>query len=74
MSRLRRNPINFPKMKLRGRRNKARAAARFEHIMRLRVLPAVVEGGQSVTFVASAEGTHMIETRYAFDGFGRRVA
>lgn len=70
----RRNILNFPKMKVRGRRNKARLSARLHHKMTVRV--QLVPGGTSerIDFAVDPKGNHIIEIEQVFDGYGRRVA
>ena len=68
-----RTPVYFPKMKVRGARNKRKSAARHQQFHTMRVNVEHV-GVDHVDFVASAEGTHLISYKTAcYDGWGRIV-
>ena len=74
MSRLARTPVNFPRMKVRGRRNRARSAERIWRRFVLRVTPVQMLDG-SVQFTVDSNGSHVIEaTTPTYDGWGRIVA
>lgn len=74
MSRLARTPINFPRMKVRGRRNRARSAERHSQHYTIRANPLQTLDG-SVQFMPDPFGSHVIEaTTPTRDGWGRVVA
>lgn len=77
MSSLPRTPVHFPRMKVRGRRNRAKSAARHETrvMMRVRVTQAhAADGTIQATFHLDPNGTHAVMfTTGVRDGWGRRV-
>lgn len=69
-----RTPLYFPKMKVRGRRNRRKSSLRISHFYTMRANVQHV-GGDHVDFVASEQGSHLIEYKTpTYDGWGRVVA
>lgn len=73
-----RTPVHFPRMKVRGARNRAKSAARHEQRTMLRVrLERAPRGSAPGMFttelVVDPNGTHVLATRTVTDGWGRRV-
>lgn len=76
MSTLRRTPVNFPRMKVRGRRNKAKTAKRVTHLTMFPHTRLASSSDGSYVFVvgsASSPPEFRIESRTTVDGWGRRV-
>lgn len=74
MSTLKRTPVNFPRMKVRGRRNKQKTAMR---VTTLTVFPhaqLVSSDGVYEFQILPEGGTHYIESRTTVDGWGRKVS
>lgn len=67
-----RTPRYFPKMKLRGAKNKYLGSLRNQTVSTMRVNVTSVREDGSVDFVVDANGTHMLTARSKItDGFGR---
>lgn len=67
-----RTPIHFPKMKLRGAKNKYLASLRNQTVRTMRVNVTSVREDGSVDFVVDANGTHVLTAKSQIvDGFGR---
>ena len=70
-----RTPVHFPRMKVRGHRNKAKLTARHEHIMVIphaRAVPTPT-GYRFIVLSGPEPGAVMLKSRTVVDGFGRMV-
>ena len=68
-----RTPVFFPRMKVRGWRNRRKSAMRTQTLGEMRVNVTHV-GGDHVDFVADPNGTHVLKYDTGwYDGWGRRV-
>lgn len=75
MTRTPRTPLHFPRMKVRGRRNKAKLAARHQRIIVMphaRAIPTPT-GYRFVALAGPEPGAVMLKSRTVVDGFGRVV-
>lgn len=72
MSRTPRTPVHFPRMKVRGRRNKAKLHLRITQVFEAR---ARIEHADryGATLVVDHNGTHIIRQSTTRDGYGRTV-
>lgn len=73
MAQIPRTPVHFPKMKVRGRRNKAKLAARHKHVVfvpHARV-ERVATGIRLVVLSMAELGSVAFTVTQVFDGFGR---
>lgn len=70
-----RTSVHFPRMKVRGRRNKAKLTARHVHVERIPYArPVPIEGGYQFVVITEPEpGAVSINYRAVVDGFGRVV-
>lgn len=70
-----RTPVHFPRMKVRGRRNKAKLAARHVHAGRIPYArPIQTDSGYSFVAIDGPEpGAVSVHYRSVTDGFGRKV-
>ncbi len=77
MSRLPRTPVHFPRMKVRGRRNKAKLAARHRYIRFFpHVAMTVAEDRRTARFDVIAgwrPGCQRLEITTVTDGYGRTI-
>jgi hypothetical protein len=75
MAQIPRTPVHFPRMKVRGRRNKAKLAARHVHVGRIPYArPIPTDGGYQFVAIDGPEpGAVSIDYRTVTDGFGRRI-
>lgn len=70
-----RTPVHFPRMKVRGRRNRAKLAARHEHVVvvpHARVVPTL-NGYRFFALAGPEPGSVMLKSRTVVDGYGRTV-
>lgn len=72
MSRTPRTPVHFPRMKVRGRRNKAKLHLRITQVFEARVRIEHADG-YGATLVVDPNGTHIIRHSTTRDGYGRTV-
>ena len=75
MAQMPRTPVHFPRMKVRGRRNKAKLAARHKRVL---LIPhaRVEQIGSGIRLVALAMaelGSVAFTVTQVFDGFGRSM-
>lgn len=70
-----RTPVHFPRMKVRGRRNRAKLAARHEHLLVIphaRAVPTAT-GYRFFALAGPEPGAVMLKSRTVVDGYGRTV-
>ncbi len=73
MSRRPRTPVHFPRMKVRGSRNKAKLHARHVTALELRVRVNQVDAHTVELIPDPILGTHLVTIRTVRDGYGRTI-
>jgi hypothetical protein len=79
MSTLRRTPVNFPRMKVRGRRNKAKVSARhrdvtlFPHVIAKQCHDGILHTTTFTVAAAYEPGAFEMRVEQVRDGWGRPV-
>lgn len=69
-----RTPVHFPKMKVRGARNKAKSAARYRYASTARVRIGS-QDASGTTLILDPNGTHVVSGDSGIqDGWGRLIA
>ena len=70
---MKRTPVNFPRMKVRGAKNKWKSASRYETVVILPHVQFTDEGNGSYTGKVASEGGHMVKMTTVKDGWGRSI-
>lgn len=69
-----RTPVDFPRMKVRGARNRAKSAERVTQVWKARVRVVKADLGSVRLVVDPLFGTHVVQNAVVRDGWGRTVA